>query len=386
MKEDFGLTQDQIDIQIMTRDFIRKELTWERIKECDEKNEVPMDIVKKCAAMGLTSITLPESIGGGGMGQVTNSLVLEEIGYQDVGFATTIGACGLAFEPIDLFGTQEQKELFGKFIVDGGLAAFALTEPDAGSDVGNLRTTAVKDGDEYVINGAKCYITNGANCDVYAVFAVTDPNAGARGLSCFIVERSRAGISCGKDEEKMGIRLSNTCEVVFENVRVPADHLVGKEGAGFKIAMSTFDITRPAGVGACCCGAMKSCIDKCVEYAATRVTFGQPILQNQSIQFMIADMEIRYEAARALAYKVASAIDAHVIDSALASSSKTFSSDSLVKTAEDAIQIHGGNGYSKEYPIEIIYRNAKISQIFEGTNQVQRMVIVKSLLKASGLM
>lgn len=386
MKEDFGLTQDQIDIQLMTRDFIRKELTWERIKECDEKNEVPMDIVKKAAAMGLTSITLPESIGGGGMGQVTNSLVLEEIGYQDVGFATTIGACGLAFEPIDLFGTQEQKELFGKFIVDGGLAAFALTEPDAGSDVGNLRTTAVKEGDEYVINGAKCYITNGANCDVYAVFAVTDPNAGARGLSCFIVERSRAGISCGKDEEKMGIRLSNTCEVVFDNVRVPADHLVGKEGAGFKIAMSTFDITRPAGVGACCCGAMKSCIDKCIEYAATRVTFGTPILQNQSIQFMIADMEIRYEAARALAYKVASAIDSHVIDSALASSSKTFSSDSLVKTAEDAIQVHGGNGYSKEYPIEIIYRNAKISQLFEGTNQIQRMVIVKSLLKASGLM
>ena len=386
MKEDFGLTPDQIDIQLMTRDFIRKELPWERIKECDENNEVPMDIVKKCAEMGLTSITLPESIGGGGMGQVTNSLVLEEIGYQDVGFATTIGACGLAFEPIDLFGTQAQKELFGKFIVDGGLAAFALTEPDAGSDVGNLRTTAVKDGDEYVINGTKCYITNGANCAVYAVFAVTDPNAGARGLSCFIVERSCAGITCGKDESKMGIRLSNTCEVVFDNVRIPADHLVGKEGQGFKIAMSTFDITRPAGVGACCCGAMKSCIDKCIEYAATRITFGQPILQNQSIQFMIADMEIRYEAARALAYKVASAIDNHVIDSALASASKTFSSDSFVKTAEDAIQIHGGNGYSKDYPIEIIYRNAKISQLFEGTNQIQRMVIVKSLLKDAGLM
>lgn len=386
MKEDYGFTQDQIDIQLMTREFIRKELPFERIKECDEKNEVPMDVVKKCADMGLTSITLPESIGGGGMGQVTNSLVLEELGYQDVGFATTIGACGLAFEPIDLFGTQEQKELFGKFIVDGGLAAFALTEPDAGSDVGNLRTTAVKDGDEYVINGTKCYITNGANCQVYAVFAVTDPDAGARGLSCFIVERSCAGISCGKEEDKMGIRLSNTCEVVFDNVRVPADHLVGKEGQGFKIAMSTFDITRPAGVGACCCGSMKSCIDKCIEYAATRVTFGQPILSNQSIQFMIADMEIRYEASRALAYKVASAIDDGVIDSALASASKTMSSDSLIKTSEDAIQIHGGNGYSKEYPIEIIYRNAKISQIFEGTNQVQRMVIVKSLLKASGMM
>lgn len=184
----------------------------------------------------------------------------------------------------------------------------------------------------------------------------------------------------------MGIRLSNTCEVVFDNVRVPADHLVGKEGQGFKIAMSTFDITRPAGVGASCCGAMRSCIDKCLEYAATRITFGQPILQNQAIQFMIADMEIRYEACRALAYKVASAIDAGVVDSALASASKTMSSDSFIKTTEDAIQIFGGNGYSKEYPIEIMYRNAKISQIFEGTNQIQRMVIVKSLLKEAGMM
>jgi len=336
--------------------------------------------------MGLTSITLPESIGGGGMGQVTNSLVLEEIGYQDVGFATTIGACSLAFTPIDLFGTQAQKELFGKFIVDGGLAAFALTEADAGSDVANGRTTAVKDGDDWVINGTKCYITNGNNASVYAVFAVTTPDAGTHGMSCFIVERSRAGITCGKEEEKMGIRLSNTCEMVFDNVRVPADHLVGKEGQGFKIAMSTFDITRPAGVGACTCGAMRSCIDKCLEYAATRVTFGVPILQNQAIQFMIADMEIRYEAARALAYKVAAAIDAGVTDSALASASKTLSSDFFVKTTEDAVQIFGGNGYSKDYPIEIIYRNAKISQLFEGTNQIQRMVIVKSLLKASGMM
>ena len=386
MKEDFGLTQDQIDIQLMTRDFIRKELPFERIKECDEKNEVPMDIVKKCADMGLTSITLPESIGGGGMGQVTNSLVLEEIGYQDVGFATTIGACSLAYTPIDLFGTQAQKELFGKFIVDGGLAAFALTEADAGSDVANGRTTAVKDGDEWVINGTKCYITNGNNASVYAVFAVTTPDAGTRGMSCFIVERSRTGITCGKEEEKMGIRLSNTCEMVFDNVRVPADHLVGKEGQGFKIAMSTFDITRPAGVGACTCGAMRSCIDKCLEYAATRVTFGTPILQNQAVQFMIADMEIRYEAARALAYKVASLIDAGLTDSALASASKTLSSDFFVKTTEDAVQIFGGNGYSKDYPIEIMYRNAKISQLFEGTNQIQRMVIVKSLLKAAGMM
>lgn len=386
MREDYGLTQDQIDIQMMTREFIRKELPWERIKECDEKNETPMDVVKKCAEMGLTSITLPESIGGGGMGQVTNSLVLEEIGYQDIGFATVIGACGLAYEPIALFGTQEQKEMFGKHIVDGGLAAFALTEADAGSDVSNNRTTAVLDGDEWVINGTKTFITNGGNASVYSVFAVTTPGAGTRGMSCFIVERDRAGVSIGSEEDKMGIRLSNTTEVLFDNVRVPADHLVGKEGQGFKIAMSVFDITRPAGVGAASCGSMKSCIDKCIEYAAVRQTFGQPILTNQAIQFMIADMEIKYEAARALTYKVAGMIDNGVIDSALASSAKTFASDAAVECALDAIQIYGGNGYSKEYPIEIILRNAKIGQLFEGTNQIQRMVIVKSLLKASGMM
>lgn len=386
MKEEYGLTQDQRDIQMMTREFIRKELPWERIKECDEKNETPMDVVKKCAEMGLTSITLPESIGGGGMGEFTNSLVLEELGYQDIGFATVIGACGLAYQPINLFGTEEQKEYFGKFIIDGGLAAFALTEADAGSDVANARTTAVLEGDEWVINGTKTFITNGGLASVYAVFAVTTPDAGTRGMSCFIVERDRAGVSIGTEEDKMGIRLSNTTEIIFDNVRVPASHLVGKEGEGFKIAMSTFDITRPAGVGAASCGSMKSCIDKCIEYAAVRTTFGQPILSNQSIQFMIADMEIRYEASRALTYKVADMIDHGEKNSALASAAKTMASDSVVQCALDAIQIFGGNGYSKEYPIEIILRNAKIGQLFEGTNQVQRMVIVKSLLKASGLM
>ncbi len=386
MKEEYGFTQDQVDIQMMTRDFIRKELPWERIKECDEKSETPMDVVKKAAEMGLTSITLPESIGGGGMGEVTNSLILEEIGYQDIGFATVIGANGLAYMPVNLAGTQAQKELFGKYIVDGGLAAFALTEADAGSDVSAGRTTAVLEGDEWVINGTKTFITNGGLASVYSVFAVTDPGTGTHSMSCFIVERDRDGVSIGTHEDKMGIRLSNTTEVIFENVHVPADHLVGKQGDGFKIAMMTFDRTRPAGVGAASCGCMKSCIDKCIEYAATRNTFGQPILQNQSIQFMIADMEIKYEAARALTYKVANMIDNGVIDSALASAAKTFASDSAVECAIDAIQIFGGNGYSKEYPIEIILRNAKIGQLFEGTNQVQRMVIVKNLLKASGLM
>lgn len=258
MKEEYGLTQDQIDIQMMTRDFIRKELPWERIKECDEKSETPMDVVKKAAEMGLTSITLQESIGGAGMGEVTNSLVLEELAYQDVGFATVIGACGLAYMPIKIVGTEAQKEYYGKFIVDGSLAAFALTEADAGSDVSAGRTTAVLDGDEWVINGTKAFITNGGLADIYTVFAVTDPGNGTHSMSCFYVERSCPGISIGSHENKLGIRLSNTTEVIFENVRVPKDHMVGKQGDGFKIAMMTFDRTRPAGVGAACCGAMRS--------------------------------------------------------------------------------------------------------------------------------
>ncbi len=386
MKEEYGLTQDQIDIQQMTRDFIRKELPWERIKECDEKSETPMDVVKKAAEMGLTSITLPESIGGGGMGEFTNSLVLEELAYQDIGFATVIGACGLAFMPLQLFGTQEQKEEYGKYIVDGGLAAFALTEADAGSDVAAGRTNAVLDGEEWVINGTKSFITNGEHASIYTVFAVTDPGNGTRSMSCFYVDRKTPGISIGAEENKMGIRLSNTTEVIFENVRIPKSNMVGKQGEGFKIAMMTFDRTRPAGVGAACCGAMKSCIDKCMDYSTQRITFGQPILQNQAIQFKIADMEIKYEAARALVYKVAAMIDEGVIDSALSSAAKAFSSESCFEVANEAIQIHGGYGYSKEYPVEIILRNAKIGTLFEGTNEVQRMVVLKALLKASGLM
>ena len=288
--------------------------------------------------------------------------------------------------PLQLFGTQEQKEEYGKYIVDGGLAAFALTEADAGSDVAAGRTNAVLDGEEWVINGTKSFITNGEHASIYTVFAVTDPGNGTRSMSCFYVDRKTPGISIGAEENKMGIRLSNTTEVIFENVRIPKSNMVGKQGEGFKIAMMTFDRTRPAGVGAACCGAMKSCIDKCMDYSTQRITFGQPILQNQAIQFKIADMEIKYEAARALVYKVAAMIDEGVIDSALSSAAKAFSSESCFEVANEAIQIHGGYGYSKEYPVEIILRNAKIGTLFEGTNEVQRMVVLKALLKASGLM
>lgn len=380
----FGLTPDQIDLQQMVRDFTDKELTWEEMRDYDDRGEIPMEKYKKAADMGLTAITIPEQFGGAGLGQVENAILAEELSYRGGGgFATTVLANGLAYDPVLLFGNDEQKAYYAKFIVEGGFAAFALTEANAGSDAGALRTTAVLEGDEYVINGTKSFISNGGVADIYTVFALTDPEAGARGLSCFMIERSREGVSVGKEENKCGIRTSNTCEVIFDNVRIPADHLIGQEGKGFKIAMTTFDITRPAAVGAGTVGGARFLIDECVEYAKIRVTFGQPILVNQAIQFKIADMEIGTQAARALCYRAAEMIDAGQVDTTIAAAAKVAASDNLMKVASEAIQIFGGNGYSREYPIESFYRDAKIFQIYEGTNEIQRMVIIKAMLKDS---
>jgi len=380
---EYGLTPDQRDIQQLARQFARKELTWDKIRGFDERGELPMELYKKVAEMGLTTLIIPEEYGGAGMNQLSCAIAMEELAYGDAGFSLSVGANSLAVDPILLFGTEEQKAYVSKFYVDGGIGAFCLTEADAGSDAGACRATALREGNEYVINGVKAFITNGSVADIYTVFALTDPAAGARGLSCFIVERNREGVSVGKDENKMGIRLSNTSEVVFENVRVPAKNLVGKEGMGFKIAMTTLDITRPAGIGAGVSGLCRSAIDKCIEYSKVRVTFGQPIITNQAIQFMIADMEIQTQAARTFSYRVADMIDHGVLDPIAGAAAKAFAADTAVKVATDAVQIFGGNGYSREYPIESLYRNAKIFQIFEGTNQIQRLSVIKGLIKNS---
>lgn len=380
---DYGLTEDQKDVQMLAREFARKELTWDKIKDFDNRGEFPMELYKKVAQMGLTTLIIPEEFGGAGMNQITCAIAMEELAYGDVGFSLSVGANSLAVDPILLFGTDEQKAYVAKFYVDGGIGAFCLTEADAGSDAGACRTTAVRDGDEYVINGTKAFITNGSIANIYTVFALADPAAGSRGLSCFIVERDRKGVSVGKEEDKMGIRLSNTAEVIFDNVRVPADHLVGQEGKGFKIAMNTLDITRPAGIGAGVSGMCRFAIDKCVEYSKIRTTFGQPIISNQAIQFKIADMEIQAQAARTLSYRVADMIDHGILDPLAGAAAKAFAADTAVKVATEAVQIFGGNGYSREYPIESIYRNAKIFQIFEGTNEIQHLSVIKGLVKNS---
>ena len=379
---EYGLTDDQKDLQQMVREFVAKELTWEKMREFDERSEIPMEAYKKAADMGLTTLLIPEKFGGQGLGQVELAIMGEELGYGPAGgFAATVLANTLAYEPIEKYGNDDQKARYAKFLVDGGFAAFALTEANAGSDVGALTTTAVKEGDEYVINGTKAFITNGGVANVYTLFAVTTPNAGHSGLSCFMVERDRPGVSIGTKEDKIGIRTSDTSEVYFDNVRIPASNLIGEENKGFKMAMTIFDCTRPAAVAAGCVGGMRFLIDQCLDYARTRVTFGQEILNHQEIQFKLARMEMLAHVARATVYRAAEMLDQGLVDTAISSAAKVFASDTLMESAIEAIQIFGGNGYSNEYPINAIFRDAKIFQIFEGTNEICHLTVIRAMVK-----
>ena len=311
---------------------------------------------------------------------MTVSAVMEEMGKVDAGFATSLCAVGLAVKPVHLAGTPEQKKMYADILTQGKFAAFCLTEPNAGSDAGACATTAVRDGDEYILNGTKCFITNGGIADVYVVFATLNRAMGLKGLTAFIVERNRAGISTGKEEDKMGIRLSNTCEVIFEDVHVPVTNRLGAEGEGFKIAMRTLDLSRPF-VGAIAVGIAQRALDEATSYAKVRNTFGKPIAKLQAIQFMLADMDIQTEAARQTVIHCIQRIEAGLPYSREAAICKCLSGDVAVKAALDAIQILGGYGYSREYPVEKLLRDAKIFQIFEGTNQIQRVVIAGQLLK-----
>ena len=285
----------------------------------------------------------------------------------------------LSLKPVLMHGTPEQKKMYSEIIVGGGLGAFALTEADAGSDAAACRTTAVRDGDEYVINGTKCFITNSSYAEIFVVFASTNREAGVKGLSAFIVERDRAGFSVDKHEDKMGIRSSNTASLVLDNVRIPASHLLGKEGEGFKYAMQTLDLARPF-VGASAVGLAQRCVDEAAAYANQRICFGKPIAKLQAIQFMLADMEIGVETARQMIIHTLQLAEAHMPYSREAAIAKCYAGDVAFKNASDAVQILGGYGYSREYPVEKLLRDSKILQIYEGTNQVQRVVISGQVL------
>ncbi|MFC1499643.1 acyl-CoA dehydrogenase family protein [Candidatus Zixiibacteriota bacterium] len=375
------LTEDQEMIRDLTR-----QLAVEVVKpvraELDEKGEFPHEVMKELAGADLLRVFIPEEYGGIGGGVMELSLISEELSRVCAGVATTYSANLLAATPIKLFGTEEQKEKYLRPIADGEkYAAFGLTEQNAGSDAGGIMTTAVDDGDHYVVNGTKQFISNGEEAEIYSIIVNTNPKRGPRGMSAVIVEKGTPGFEFGKEENKMGIRASKTTELIFTDCRIPKENLLGKEGQGFIVAMRTFDQTRP-GVGAQAVGIAQGAFDESVAYAKQRIQFGKPITSFQGIQFMIADMAMQIEAARTLVYASARAIDGGDKNSSGHSAmAKCFASDMAMKVTTDAVQIMGGYGYMKEYPAEKFMRDAKITQIYEGTNQIQRNVIALEVIK-----
>jgi len=380
---EYFFTDTQKEIRDLARKFAQEKMKPVRA-ELDKTGEFPHEIMKGLGELGLMAVFIPEEYGGLGGGIMEMSIVVEELCRIDGAAGLCYAACGLGTYPIILGGNEEQKKKYLPRLAAGEIGAFAITEAMAGSDASNVKTTAKKDGDHYVLNGTKQFITNGSVAKIYTVIAATNPAKGARGLSAFIVEDGTPGFTYGKFEDKMGIRCSKTSELVFDNCRVPAENLVGgKEGYGFIHTMKTFDRTRP-GVGAQALGIAAGALDEAVEYAKTRIQFDQPIASFQAVQIMLADMAIQVEASRALVYESARAIDAGMKNgSAIAAMAKVMASDTAMRVTTDAVQVFGGYGYMREYPVEKMMRDAKITQIYEGTNQIQRLVIASELIKGT---
>ena len=380
---DYLLTEEQQMIRELCRQ-IAVEKIIPVAAEYDEKAEFPWDIVKIFSESDIFGVYIPEEYGGMGGGILEMSIAAEELSWGCGGIALAFAATGLGTFPILLYGNEEQKAKYLPDIAAGKkLAAFCITEAEAGSDAGRIRTTAKKDGDHYILNGTKQWITNGGEAEIYTVITMTDKSKGARGASAFIVDKDTPGVSFGKKENKLGIRASATREVIFTDCRVPKENLLGKEGLGFIVAMKTFDHSRP-GVAAQALGIAQRALDEAVKYSHERRQFNQPISSFQGIQFMLADMAIKVEASRALIYAASRMIDSGAKDLAAPSAiCKTFASDTAMSVTTDAVQIFGGYGYMKEYPVEKLMRDAKITQIYEGTNQIQRAVIASALIKES---
>ncbi len=377
----FQLTEEQRDIKQYVREFAET-IIAPRSAQIDEEAKFPWDIFKEMVNNGLVGLTYPEQYGGGGVDAVTGCIIVEELSRVDLSCALVCMVNTLGSEPIMLAGNEAQKTKFIVPVAEGKkLCAFGLTEAGAGSDFMGIRTRAVKKGDKYIINGSKLFISHGNVADTVTVFAKTDPNAGIRGLSCFVVEKDYPGFIVGKTEHKLGIRGSETAELIFEDMEVPAENLLGSEGSGWKIAMNTLDHSRP-GVGAQGVGVAQGALDYAFKYAQEREQFGQPIANFEAIQEMLVDMAIRTEAARLLVYKAAHAVENDHKDKSMYSSlSKYFGGDTAMDVTVDAVQILGGYGYTKEFPVERMMRDAKITQIYEGTNQVQRLVVSRHLIK-----
>lgn len=375
------LTEEQQMIVDIARQ-ITDELIIPQRAELDEKHEFPRDILNAIAQADLLGLIIPEAYGGFGASCFDVILAIEEFGRGCIGVGTAFAASGLGAYPIILSGSGELKQKYLPDIASGTkFAAFGLTEANAGSDASGIQTTAVLDGDEWVLNGTKQWITNGGEAQVYTVVAMTDRHKGARGASMFVVEEGDPGFSCGPKEVKMGIRASSTTELIFKDCRIPQDRLIGRRGTGFITVMKTLDLSRP-GIAALGVGLAQGALDMAVTYAKQREQFGKPIIGFQAVQHMLADMATQLEAARSLTYTAAKHIDAHPKDMSKASSMcKVFATDMAMKVTTDAVQVMGGYGYMCEYPAEKMMRDAKILQIYEGTNQVQRNVIGQELNK-----
>ncbi|HEX8731000.1 MAG TPA: acyl-CoA dehydrogenase family protein [Ktedonobacterales bacterium] len=376
-----GLGSDEQMLMDMVRDLARERVA-PRAAEIDESGEFPWDMKELLAKQDILAMPFAEEYGGLGSSELSILMVIEELSKACATTALLLCVQQLGSLPILLAGTEEQKRQWIPRLASGEwLASFGLTEPGSGSDAGAMATKAVRKGDNYVLNGIKHFITNAGIAHVNTIFASTNPEAGTRGISAFVVEDGTPGFRLGKVEHKMGIRGSQTGELVFEDCEIPAANLLGREGEGFKIALATLDRTRP-GIAAQALGIAQGALDFAVQYAKERVQFGQPIIANQGIQFMLADMDIKVEAARQLVYHVGELMDSGTTgfgrESAIA---KTFASDTAIEVTNDAIQVLGGYGYMKEFPVERMMRDAKITQIYEGTNQIQRMVIARALSK-----
>jgi acyl-CoA dehydrogenase len=380
----FSLTDEQKMIQQLARDFARNEIA-PNAEHYDQTHEFPWPIIKEAQKLGLTTMNVPEAYGGLGLSLFEECLVSEELAWGCSGVSTAIGVNSLGMLPILVAGSDEQKETYGNRMAEGEMCAYCVTEPEAGSDVSGISTTAVKDGDHYILNGGKTFITGATNADFYTVLAYTDPDLrGTRGrykgMSFFIVDREWEGVSVGQPFDKMGQHASDTAEVIFDEVKVPATHLLGEEGKGFYYAMNVFDYSRPT-VAAGAVGVAQRALDEAVQYAKERESMGKPIWQHQAIGHMVADMAIQVEAARLLVWKAAWAVESGLRNTTAAAFAKAYAADMAMKVTTDAVQVFGGYGYMAEYPVEKLMRDVKIYQIYEGTSQIQRNIIVRELFR-----
>ncbi|MGB1698383.1 MAG: acyl-CoA dehydrogenase family protein [Nannocystaceae bacterium] len=377
-----SFSEDQEQLIEAARKFVAERVI-PGVHEWDESETFPVEVFREAWELGLMNVEVPEEYGGLGLSTVEGCLISEEFSYGCAGIGTSVMCNHLGSLPLMVAGTPEQKKKWlGRLMDEFCFVSYACSEPDAGSDVAAMKTKIVKDGNEWVISGQKRWITNGGHASFYTGFGTMDPSLGHKGITAFVVDRDAKGVSVGKKEKKLGQRTSDTTDVIFDDVRIPEDQLLGKPGGGFYVAMEVFDKSRPM-IGSGCAGIIRRCLEESKRYALERKTFGVPIGNHQAIQMILADMAIAYEATRLLYTKAAWEVDQGVKRPMTSSLAKCYAADAAVRCATDAVQVFGGYGYTREYPVEKLYRDAKLMQIYEGTSQVQRMVIARNLLRGS---